>query len=291
MRQTWKLLFIRGISKILLKIGKNFFLSSRFVQISKKIADLVLKSVDDEIFEIQGFKIKRTKNMRYLILAGDYETSETNLTKKLVKPGMTVFDLGANIGWFTLVMAKLVGEKGHVYAFEPDPKYFNILNENIALNNVSNVSTFQLASSNKEGITKFNLNPEFGTYVLDSKTIDENEILVKTTTLDKFCKNGKIKVDFVKMDVEGSEPKTLEGMSETIQNNPYIQIISEFHPDAINDLDSSPKEYLEMLEKNGFKIFEILENGKGEFVPIEKKKLLKIHGHAGFINIYCKKCN
>ena len=84
MTKNWKFMIIRGISKIMLKVGKKFFLSSKFVQTSRRIADLVLESVDEEVFEIQGLKIKRGKSMRYLILAEEYEPSETNLIKKLV---------------------------------------------------------------------------------------------------------------------------------------------------------------------------------------------------------------
>lgn len=75
----------------------------------------------------------------YLITRGIYEPRETNLFKKIVRHGMTVIDLGANIGYYTLIASKLVGESGKVYAFEPEPDNFNILVKNININNLKNV--------------------------------------------------------------------------------------------------------------------------------------------------------
>ena len=291
MKSGIKLKLIRYISKFLLKIGKKFILSSSLVQVSRKIADLALKNTipDNEVFEIQGFKMKIGKATRYLLLAEDYEPSTTKLINKEVKNGMRVFDLGANIGWFTLVFSKLVGDSGIVYSFEPDPYYFHILKENIKLNKLKNVLIFQLAASNKLGMSSFNLNKTFGTYVLNSNTISENSQNVKTTTIDKFCQEHNTKIDFIKMDVEGSEPKTLEGMKKVIAANPNLRIISEFHPDAITDVGSSPENYLRNIEQAGFRIHKISEKHLGKIEPATKNELLKIHGIAGSANLYCFK--
>lgn len=282
-----KLNLIRFISKFLLKLGGRFFLSSSMVSSSRKIADFVLKSAisEDRILELQGFKIKLGDATRYLALVGDYEPSVTNLLKKEVKQGMYVFDLGANIGWFTLVFSKLVGDTGHVYAFEPDPYYFGILKENIELNNLKNVSIYQLAISNKLGIAKFNLNKWFGTFVLESKTITDNQLDVKTISLDDFCKANNVRADFIKMDIEGSEPKAFEGMRSVVLANHGIKIISEFNSYAIIDVGDSPEQYLDALERSGFNINQIDENNPGEFKPARKEKLLKLGKNS--VNLYC----
>lgn len=256
------------------------------VSSSRKIADYVLKNAisEDRILEIQGLKIKLGNATRYLALVGDYEPAVTNLLKKEVTQGMHVFDLGANIGWFTLVFSRLVGDTGHVYAFEPDPYYFDILKENIELNKLKNVSIFQLAASNKVGVSKFNLNKWFGTYVLESNTITDNQLEVKTITLDEFCKTNNVKADFIKMDIEGSEPKAFEGMKDYVLVNQNIKIISEFNPYAIIDVGGSPEHYLDSLERSGFTINQIVEN-KGEFKPVQKEELLKLGKNSA--NIYC----
>ena len=281
-----KLTIFRFLVKVFLKFGKRFFLSSRFVQISRKIADLALKSSleEGEICEIQGFKIKRGKSMRYLILAEEYEPAETNLIKKYVKPGMTVFDLGANIGWFTMILSKIVGDTGHVYSFEPDPDYFLTLKENIKLNHLENVSIFEMGVSNYSGITNFSLNEEFGTLVIDDKQ-KENSVKISTTTMDEFCLKNHIKIDFMKMDVEGSEPLVFEGMEECLRHNPDLKIIMEFHPDAMRGVGQSPQKYLEKIKKSGFKINQIHESG--EIEEIEEQDLLKLKGSASFVNLFC----
>jgi FkbM family methyltransferase len=281
-----KLAIFRFFTKVLLKFGKRFFLSSRFVQVSRKIADLALKNSleEGEICEIQGFKIKRGKSMRYLILAEEYEPAETNLIKKYVKPGMTVFDLGANIGWFTMILSKIVGDTGHVYSFEPDPDYFLTLKENIKLNHLENVSIFEMGVSNYSGITNFSLNEEFGTLVIDDKQ-KENSVKISTTTMDEFCLKNHIKIDFMKMDVEGSEPLVFEGMEECLRHNPDLKIIMEFHPDAMRGVGQSPQKYLEKIKKSGFKINQIHESG--EIEEIEEQDLLKLKGSASFVNLFC----
>ena len=114
-----KLKIIQSISRLLYKVGFWRLSTHPLTQPTiYKIADKVVESISkDEFFEIQGFKIKRGKTTRKLFLTGDYEQVTTSIIKDEVKQGMRVFDLGANIGWFTLVLSKLVGEAGHVYSF------------------------------------------------------------------------------------------------------------------------------------------------------------------------------
>ena len=279
---------IRFFAKIFLKFGKGLFLSSRFVQMSRKIADKALENslANDEICEIQGFKIRRGKSMRYLILAEEYEPAETDLIKKYVKSGMIVFDLGANIGWFTMILSKLVGNSGHVYSFEPDPDYFQTLKENIQLNHLTNVSLFQMGVSNTSGVRNFSLNKEFGTLVIGSKQ-KKDSLQIETTTLDDFCKKNQIKIDFFKMDVEGSEMLVLDGMKESIKNNPDMKFITEFHPNAIRGVGLSPEIFFEKIKQIGFKITKIPESG--EIKEIEVQKLLKLKGIAGSASLFCFK--
>jgi len=282
-----KLNFIRIISKFFLKIGGNYILTRPSLRPNiLKSADFILKYLTPEngIFEIDGFKIKRGR-ARYLMLVGDYEPSTTALIKKEVKKGMQVFDLGAGIGWFTLVMSKLVGSTGHVYAFEPDPNSFKILQENVELNNIKNVSIFQLAVSNKTGVAKFSLiKNKPGANVLESRSKTENRIDVKTTTLDEFCREHNVKIDFLKMDVEGSEPKVFEGMTNMISENPKIKIISEFYSGGIIDVGYSPKDYLNSLLQSGFNINQIDHKKLGNFFPFQIEKLTEKNYH---LNLFC----
>lgn len=291
MNLQFKLKLIRFVSKKLLKMGVRTLISnnSKLIPIIFKIADFIIKktNLENEIFEIQGFKIKKGRTTRQLILTGEFhEPSIISIIEKEVKNGMKVFDLGANIGWVTLVFSKLVGGTGHVYSFEPDPHTFKILKENIELNKLKNVSVFQLGISNKKGVSKFSLiENQDGANRLESKTKVENCINVKTTTLDEFCREYNTKIDFLKMDIEGSEPKAFEGMKDVILNNPQIKIISEFHAPIMRDVGASPEKYLDDLERLGFIVNEFDEKKVGGLKSTSKEKLLK--SNKSSFNIYC----
>ena len=283
-----KLKALRLVSKFLMKTTGNFLKRKQFSGLTYRVADFLVKNTlsDDKIFEIQGFKMKGGKTTRLPILMGDVEPSTTELIKREVKTGMIAFDLGANIGWFTLWLSKLVGEVGHVFSFEPNPDVFEVLKENVKLNKLSNVSVFCLAVSNKSGIAKYSLNPkQEAANRLESSTMTENTIDVETITLDEFCEKHNLKFDFIKMDIEGSEPKAFEGMKKSVSSNPKIKIVMEFLPSAINDVGSSPEDFINSLEQSGFIIKEIDEDKLGKLKSIKKDELLKIKNKRP--NLYC----
>ncbi len=282
--------YSRRLFKLLNKIGGKFILSSSISPITYKIADFLIKVMleKDGTFEINGFKVKRGRTTRFAILTGEFEPSTIKLIKTEIKKGMKVFDLGANIGLFTLHFSKLVGEEGHVYAFEPDPELFRILETNVSINKLDNVSIFPLAVSNKSGIANFSLNAvQDGDNRLDSTTRTQNRIKIETVSLDDFCEQKKIKVDFLKMDVQGSEPKVFEGMKKSISLNPNLKIITEFYPEAIIDLGTSPKTFLDMLENAEFNIREIPDDVNKPLMIMNKKRLLRMKNE--FPNLYCYK--
>ena len=200
----------------------------------------------------------------HLSINKDWEPFQTNIIEKLVKKGEVVFDIGANIGFYTLLFSKLVGENGKVYAFEPDPETFSLLKRNIGENNINNVVLINKAVSNKEEKIDF--------YILESNTsgnsvfkenldkVASKSIKVDSVSLDEFF--GKnFKVDFVKLDIEGSELKALQGMSKILKNSKNPTLVTEFCPVALNavskDINANAKTYLELLNSLGFKIFDI----------------------------------
>ncbi len=98
---------------------------------------------------------------------GGYENVETQLFESHIKEGDVVLDLGANIGYFTLIAAKCVGANGKVYAFEPDPTNFSFLKRSVEINNYKNVVCEQKAVSNKNGVVKLFLHDyQTGAYTI-----------------------------------------------------------------------------------------------------------------------------
>jgi FkbM family methyltransferase len=173
--------------------------------------------------------------LRYL--TGDAEPEVQQLLAEVVKPGQTVYDVGANIGFFTILCSRLVGPEGHVYAFEPIPENLHTLRHNIALNGLRNVTIVEKALSSSTGTAEMfvspwsafhSLNVEGATKVEDHGP-EEGEITVQTVTLDEFvAREGGRAPDLVKIDVEGAELIVLAGMGETLRSRRPLLLV-ELH--------------------------------------------------------------
>ena len=129
-----------------------------------------------------------------LLIRRIYEPYETELFKKLIKSGMVVVDIGANIGYYTLLAAKLVGNNGRVYAFEPEPTNYRFLIKNIELNRYKNIKLIQKAVSDKHGKARIFLDKHnLGMHSLAEANIQEKAgfMEVEMVTLDDFFKKHK----------------------------------------------------------------------------------------------------
>lgn len=179
-----------------------------------------------------------------------------------VTEGMVAFDLGANVGLVTLLLADLVGEGGHVYAVEPSPCNFDILNRNIKQNNYSErVSASQVAISNTNGTSKFFISTASNLHGLLESRHTENAIDVKVQMADDFFKDKPLP-NFIKMDIEGAEVEAIEGMLETLKKaNSPVKILIETHPMYYTpDRALEPK--LRTLLEYGFNIKYVITTGQ-----------------------------
>ncbi len=226
--------------------------------------------------EIEGSKMyldPRAKGpmreaFRGFIRSSGKEKLTTQIFERVVRDGETVVDIGANVGYFTLLAARLVGKKGKVYAFEPEPRNFEVVLKNIALNGYDNVVPNQKAVSNKPGMVKLYLSKtDVGAHTLreyhDHFQFDKSQfgefIEVEAVTLDGFFKGKEHPIDIVKMDCEGSEMAVLLGMDKVIRNNPALKMFIEFYPAAITEMGYSPEEFVRKLFDYGFSITAIDE--------------------------------
>lgn len=216
-----------------------------------------------EVFS-EGHKIfinsKDTGIAPYLLMNKTFAADEVLLLNKILKPNMVFVDIGANVGYFSLIAAKLVGDQGQVYAFEPDPENFKLLEKNIKVNNYKNIIAINKAISNKSGKARLYLEPD---NLCGHSLVAKNGnkfVEVETIILDEFLKNKKI--DVIKIDVEGFEPAAFEGMKNTIKNNDKISMITEFYPEAIKKAGYSPEKYKNDLIGMGFKLNEFGEGKK-----------------------------
>ena len=168
-----------------------------------------------------AFNISKNKASvsKSLVFQSNYEFNETNLVKKIIKPGWTVMDIGANFGWYSIHFSKLVGQSGSVFSFEPIPETYSELNSNIKLNSCQNVKAFNLALGNKDGTISFGV-PNFDGGSGASSEFLKYSKRIQTTMrkLDDIIKEQKInKVDFIKADIEGGELNMLKGAEKILE--------------------------------------------------------------------------
>ena len=186
---------------------------------------------------------------RSLILFGEREIDHKIILEKVLKPSMTVFDIGANIGYYALMELELIGPSGKLLAIEPSPDNVELLNRNLILNDFNDVNVVNGAVSDTSATREFflsdfsNLNTfhNIGTGV---KHLSGKKITVKTFTVPNLARKFG-KPDLIRMDVEGHEVEVLNGMIESIKNNEINpMIIFETHLTRYNkdhDMESTLK--------------------------------------------------
>lgn len=199
------------------------------------------------------FELDISDYMQWLIYFGILAEPRQTLYD-LVSADSTVLDIGANIGETTLAFSKLTGEKGKVYAFEPDPDTYEKLERHVALNHCSNVQLINagLGSSEAEVILESNENNSGGNRISSAKGIKGKKIHI--ITLDEFVKNKKLKlIHLIKIDVEGYEFFVLKGAEKTIENlKPvlFIEVVDDF----LKNQGSSAEELVSFLISKNYKL-------------------------------------
>lgn len=178
--------------------------------------------------------------------------SKITFLKKHITPGMTVIDVGANIGFYTRILSDLVGPRGKVIAFEPDPDNFSRLQK--VVSGAKNVVIHQLAVGKQtKNIFLFkssNLNVDHHTY---QSSESREKVKISCVSLDDFLKGES--VDVVKMDVQGFEHEVLQGMKKIAQaKNKDLIILGELWPKGLMQAGTSAKAFLRALSEMSFTV-------------------------------------
>jgi len=166
-----------------------------------------------------------------------------------------IFDVGANIGYFTLIAANVLGSTGQIYAFEPGPNNIRQLKQNIELNNYSQIDIEQIAIGAEQSTMELQLigDSDIHQMVEVNPSTDGETIEVDVRTLDEFVDSQAVPADepiVIKMDIEGYEGAAFEGMTDLLESDRPMYILVEIHP-----VDDSPREdILDALQTHGFEL-------------------------------------
>lgn len=200
-----------------------------------------------------GFLLRRVK-----------EDATTEFVKSFLRPGMTFVDVGANVGYFTLLAASI---GARVVSYEPTPAVFERLRENVALNALDNITLVNAAVTDKSGaLTLYQStdDPEANNLFGDG----DGSVEVITVNLDDdLAERGVQRVDLLKIDAEGAEPLVLAGATKLMRGAAAPTVIIEVNPVSLRSANSKPSAVFSRLQSNGYRFSE-LEHSiyKGESV-------------------------
>lgn len=213
---------------------------------------------------------------------GCFEPMTTAVIKKYVREGMTVFDIGANIGCHTLLFAKLVG-RGKVISFEPMSWAYSKLKRNLELNNFNNIKLEKIALSN---VIRTSQDIHFRTsWTLDGTSQGpNNKEIVDFITLDEYIiKNNINKVDFIKLDVDGYEYKVISGGLATLKRDKPL-LLMELGIYSLQGARDNIHDLVNTLTGIGYKFYS--ENNLNRFQNSDA--MINSIPKDGTINVLCK---
>lgn len=235
--------------------------------------------------EVQGSQMVLNLNdegiSRELALYGVHESNSTREVKRLVKPGMKILEVGANIGYYAILETKLAGKDGFLYAFEPSPFNVDLLERNLALNGIKNCEVHGKAAGAENMNTKFfvakksNLSSFIQRDGMDMADMaHEGKIIdVDVVRLDDFFSDKDI--DFIRMDVEGYEREILKGAEKLLtRENPPKNFFIEVHSELLHKKNSSAKEIIDYLRQYGYEVIKSFYRGRSDIVTASTEELL-----------------
>ncbi len=262
------------------KVLKNYELYKLQYSRIKRVLKAPFKTIP--YFIMTYFAYKHPFKVKYKTLWGDkmsfylpegnaiyyygfFEANLTNFLLNYLKDGDTVLDVGAHVGYYSMLASKLIGNTGQVHSFEPTPRTFNTLKENTI--SKGNVSVNNNAVLDQETEIEFvDYGPKFSAFNSFQKRTSEEmkflsepeKIKVKTISLDKYCNSKNIKPDFIKIDAEGAEHLILQAMLDIIKNIKPLITIEVAGEDEWKDNCSKS---IEFLQNHGYIAYEIDING------------------------------
>jgi FkbM family methyltransferase len=249
-----------------------------------------LSHFDFKLDNSQIIRLFPDSYLSYLILRGNFELAERKFVRSILKEGDVFIDIGANIGLFSVLAATKVGHSGKVLAFEPTPKTFSRLQENIRLNNLQNtIKAYEIAI----GQTSTNLSMQIsssqfdawntlGTPSVDS-AFEKITVIVEpfSYTLNQLSSAEKDRLKLVKIDVEGYEKTVFQAIFPMLKQIPTCYWMIEFNDDNFIPNGYTGHEFATQLVNHGFELYNIQDDG-------QLTELKEIPSHFSYMNIVAR---
>lgn len=222
----------------------------------KKIQNIILSRYAKTCFNLDNRTIYADKKDYLNIIVHNRYGQTAKLLKKFVKKETVVIDLGANIGYYTILSAELVGKTGHVYSFEPEPHNFSLLSKNIKTNNLTNVTLEQKGVADKNYQARLYLSDSNTDHRIYKVENDRKSVEIQVIKLDDYFPDGIKKPCFIKSDIQGADIKAIEGMKKLLQNSRDLILFFEYQPSMLKEFGSNPEPIINSLLTMGFTIFD-----------------------------------
>lgn len=207
-----------------------------------------------------------------------YEPHVSRVIRKYLRPGAVVLDIGANIGYYTLLAAAAVGETGRVIAFEPGTDNCMLMAQSVSRNMFHNVTIHCQAVAHRNCRVAFSMDDSNGGISVTDPVTRSGS--VDAVALDNVFR-AETRVDLIKMDIEGAEGLALRGMKELLRHNHPV-VVSEFSPHALSKTSQiAPDEYLDELRALGYVLQVIPRDGRLENSPHSNQQIMEQYRESG----------
>lgn len=203
----------------------------------------------------RGRWIEYDESINLDMMFGLHEPNSFEVFRQVIRAGMTVVDIGANVGYFSVHFDKLVGSEGKVYAFEPVPATFCALERMISRNNCERTTLIQKAAANINGEVEFFVGHTHYMASLNPKWAGPKSRAIRAVgiRLDDFVSNAGIAPNFIKMDIEGGGTVALSGMKETIKSCRPFLLLESHTPSEDSAIGVT-------LSENHYNVFRVGQN-------------------------------
>jgi FkbM family methyltransferase len=229
----------------------------------------------------------------HIMYGGRWEQWVTDLVIREVRPGHAVIDIGANLGFYTLLGAHLVGPSGIVLAFEPQKRLNYLLNRSIDINGFGPTTTlFPYALGDEEGTLLLNVDPlHLGGAMVRATAQQEGASEVRVTSLPVAMREANIDLGkrplFIKMDVEGFEYSAWKGMRRTLAERDRVTMVLEFTPGAYVNQGHDPFAFVQDMHDVGFEVRHLTHTS--DEIPLQRDVIQGLIDRGGFVDVVLRK--